>query len=109
MLDIPQHIASKRSAYSKLPKLVRGVIIAAAFAIGAVGAVLSLTPPPLFDIGIILLLLSLSVLSLQFQWAHSALTYITRRLADKSFRKRFLFATVAVFAVIAGVTLLYWL
>jgi hypothetical protein len=88
MANIPQYIASRRDTYKKIPTILRILIQALSFVIGAAGFVLALTPPPFFDIGILLLLAGLSILSFQFDWAHRLLTYIDAKLKDKAFRKK---------------------
>jgi len=99
MASIPEYIASRRSSYNKIPVIFRVLIQILSFVVGAVGLVLAFTPPPLFDLAVLLLLGSLSVLSFQFDWAHRTLTFIDAKLRDKKFRKK-------LFPVLFGVFLL---
>ena len=99
MANIPQYIASRRATYNRIPALFRGLLQGLSFVIGAVGLVLAVTPPPFFDLGVLLLLAALSVLSFQFDWAHRLLTLIDAKLRDKKFRKR-------LFPILFGVFLL---
>ena len=105
MIDIPKLIESKRAAYRKLPAVIRGAVVIISFVIGVAGLALALTPPPFFDIGVILLLASLSVLSFQFAWAHATLTYITKKLADKAFRRKLLVFGLLMLLLIVGLGL----
>lgn len=105
-MNIPDYVASKRSGYAKLPIIVRAFIVVIAFIIGLVGLVLVFTPPPLFDVGVLLLFLSLSILSFQFTWAHAALVYLTRKLADKAFRKKLFIFIGALFVIFFGFVVL---
>jgi hypothetical protein len=108
MANIPQYIASRRDMYNRIPFLIRIFIQALSFIAGAAGLVLVFTPPPLFDLGALLLLVALSVLSFQFDWAHRSLTYIDARLRDKAFRKKLFPVLFTVFiAVLLGVFYLH--
>lgn len=100
MINIPNYISSKRAGYAKLPAVLRAFIVALAFIAGLVGVGLLFTPPPIFDIAVILVLLSLSILSFQFQWAHAVLLYITKKLAQKAFRKKLLLFGTFMFIVL---------
>ncbi len=106
MKNIPVYIESKRSSYVQLSVVVKGFIITIAFIIGFVGLLLFFTPPPFFDLGVVLLLLSLSVLSFQFKWAHGLLVYITKKLSDKTFRKN-LFIFIGVLSLLVIGFILY--
>jgi hypothetical protein len=79
-----------------------------AFIMGIGGLFLVFTPPPLFDAGVLLFLLSLSLLSFQFSWAHSSLIYVTKKVADKSFKKK-LFTVMGVVFVVFASLVIYWL
>jgi len=100
MANIPQYIAARRDSYKKIPAVLRILIQILSFIIGAAGFVLALTPPPFFDLGILLLLAALSVLSFQFDWAHRLLTYIDAKLRDKAFRKKLFPILFGVFALL---------
>lgn len=108
MVDIPKYVKSRRASYNKLPAVVRGVIVSISFVIGTVGLVLVFTPPPFFDLGVIALLFALSILSFQFDWAHQSLTYVTKKLADKTFRRKLLAIVGTTFLVVI-VGIVYWL
>lgn len=108
MANIPQYIASRRGGYKKIPIFFRVLIQTVSFLIAAAGFVLALTPPPFFDLGILLLLTALSVLSFQFDWAHKLLTYIDAKLKDKAFRKKLFPILFGVFMVLlAGIFFLH--
>lgn len=100
MVTIPEYIAARRTTYIKIPLVLRVLLQALSFVVGIAGLVLALTPPPFFDLGILLLLAALSVLSFQFDWAHQTLTLIDRKLRDKKFRKKLFPALFAVFALL---------
>jgi len=100
MANIPKYIASRRSTYNKIPAPLRYLIQAVSFVVGAIGLVLSVTPPPFFDLGVILLLAALSVLSFQFDWAHRILTYIDAKLRDKAFRKKLIPILFGIFVLL---------
>lgn len=108
MVNIPKYVEARRSAYNKLPVIIRAIIVIVAFAIGVAGLVFIFTPPPFFDLGVLALLLSLSVLSFQFAWAHTFLTYLTKKLADKAFRKKLLAVAGIIFIVFLGL-IIYWI
>ncbi len=99
MVNIPEYIASRRATYTKIPAPLRVLLQILSFIVGAAGLVLALTPPPFFDLGVLLLLAALSVLSFQFDWAHRTLTFIDAKLRDKGFRKK-------LFPILFGVFLL---
>lgn len=100
MINIPQYIESRRGAYKRFPASLRILIQVFSFIVGAAGFILALTPPPFFDLGIILLLAALSILSFQFDWAHRLLTYIDTKLKDKAFRIKLFPALFGVFILL---------
>jgi len=106
MVNIPQFIESRRVGYAKIPLVFRIIILTLSMVMSIIGFVLAFTPPPFFDIGVLILLFALSVLSLQFDWAHRLLTYIDLKLKDRAFRKR-LFAIVAT-VFVAGIIVIFY-
>lgn len=100
MVNIPEYIASRRDMYAKIPTPFRILLQLLSFLVGAVGLVLAITPPPFFDLGVLLLLAALSVLAFQFDWAHRILVYVDRKLRDKAFRKKLFPVLVGLFILI---------
>lgn len=87
-----------RSHYENYPPLIKAAIVVLAFVIGLSGFAL-LAIPILSDVSVILILLSLGILSFQFNWAQRLLMYITAKLADKSFRRKFFTVLTILFVI----------
>lgn len=97
-----EYITAKRAAYKRLPSFARVLIIAASIALG-IAALPLLTIPFIFDIGLIMVLASLTLLSLQFDWAHKTLTSVLTKLGDKQFRKKLLRVMIPIFVIVMSI------
>lgn len=105
MEKIVTFLEARQTGYLQLPRFIQIIITALSLVMGLVGIVVTFSP--VSDLGILLLLASLSVLSLEFMWAKRTLHYMLKKLSDKKFLKKFSLLVVPItLAVLVAVWLL---
>jgi len=98
MEKIVTFLEARQTGYLRLPRFVQISITILSLIMGAVGLVVTFSP--VSDLGILLLLASLSVLSLEFMWAKRTLHYMIKKISDKKFLKKFSLIVVPVSLII---------
>jgi Putative transmembrane protein (PGPGW). len=66
---------------------VRYPLVGLAFVLLPTGVIAMFTPLAVFEVGSILILASLTILSFEFRWADDLLAYVRRRLQDRRVRR----------------------
>lgn len=98
MEKIVTFLEARQTGYLRLPRFVQISITILSLIMGAIGLVVTFSP--VSDLGILLLLASLSVLSLEFMWAKRTLHYMIKKISDKKFLKKFSLIVVPVSLII---------
>jgi|GEM_PF-830220 len=96
MTDFFKDWERKRNAYKRLPRVVRIAFTGLAFILGTAGIVAMFTPLAVLEVGSILVFTSLTILSFEFDWAYSLLSWLSKKLADKKVRRRLTLFTLLV-------------
>lgn len=90
-------------AYKRLSRAVRYPLVGLAFVLLLAGVIAMFTPLAVFEVGSILILASLTILSFEFSWAQNLLAYIDRRLENRRIRRillAFSLVIVTIYAVL---------
>jgi hypothetical protein len=101
MEKIVTFLEARQTGYLRLPRFMQIGITIFSLIAGMIGLVVTFSP--VSDLGILLLLASLSVLSLEFMWAKRTLHYMLKKLSDKKFLKKFSLIVVPITFVILAV------
>ncbi|HSW77765.1 MAG TPA: PGPGW domain-containing protein [Candidatus Chromulinivoraceae bacterium] len=101
MEKIVTFLEARQTGYLRLPRFAQISITILSLVMGVVGLVVTFSP--VSDLGILLLLASLSVLSLEFMWAKRTLHYMLKRISDKKFLKKFSLIVVPISLIILAV------
>ena len=98
----------KRVAYKKLPRVLRVPLAGLAFVLAPLGVIAMFTPLAVLEVGSILVFVSLTILSFEFDWAHNLLVFIREKLANKKLRTRLTVFTVLMLTTYA-IVIVFWL
>ena len=101
MEKIVTFLEARQAGYLRLPRFMQIGITIISLMAGIIGLVVTFSP--VSDLGILLLLASLSVLSLEFMWAKRTLHYMLKKISDKKFLKKFSLIVVPISLVILAV------
>lgn len=101
MEKIVTFLEARQTGYLRLPRFAQISITILSLVMGTVGLVVTFSP--VSDLGILLLLTSLSVLSLEFMWAKRTLHYMLKKISDKKFLKKFSLIVVPISLIILAV------
>lgn len=101
MADLFKGWERKRKAYKKLPLALRVILSTMAFMLGPLGIVAMFTPLAVLEVGSILVLSSLTILSFEFDWAYNLLSALWRKLQNKPFRRKLTLFTVIILGIYA--------
>lgn len=101
MEKVINYLEARQVTYSHLPRTLQLTITAIALLFAGAGVVLTISP--ISDVGLLLLILSLGVLSFEFAWAKRSLHYMLKKLSDKKFMR-----ILGIIAVVAIIVVVYF-
>ena len=100
MEKVIRYLNARQTAYARLPRVIQIIITAFTLVFGLAGVVLTFTP--ISDVGVLIVLLALTVLSFEFAWARRSLDYLLGLLRNKN-----AMLVIGLIAVVALAVILY--
>ncbi len=76
------YLDSRQTAYARLPRFVQIIITGITLLFGVAGVVLTFSP--ISDVGVLIVLIALCILSFEFAWALKSRNYLIKLLRNKN-------------------------
>jgi len=101
-----KNLDRKTTLYKRLPRILRYPLVGLAFLLLPLGIISMFTPLAVLEVGSILIFISLTILSFEFDWAHRLLTTFRHTLKNRKNRKRLSLFTIIIIVIYIAIIIL---